>query len=66
MFWLIASSIFHEILGDYFQDFFYEDVLMDIFGFLGVTYLYFVGVQNGYPFSSFPSEFYIKLFFGVE
>jgi hypothetical protein len=36
----------HEILSDYLQHFFFEDVFVGIIGFLCIIYLCFVGVWN--------------------
>jgi hypothetical protein len=56
-----------EIVSDYLQDFFFQSVLGGFIDFLGIVYLFFVGVWNsGYLFSSFPSESCVNLLWGRE
>jgi hypothetical protein len=42
----MSSYHLHETLSAYLQDFFFEVVLVDIVGFLGVIYLCFLGIWN--------------------
>jgi hypothetical protein len=56
----------HEILSDYWQDFFFQIVFVGFIGFLGVVYLCFAGLWNWLSIFLFPSESCIKLFWGEE